>query len=100
MSKSLTDCSTEGLETRDVHIKRVPQAIWLRARQNALVSGLAFKEFVIRLLHDSQPYPPKERLPDRPQCRTNDKDCTERSNLVLNADSRLPIQLEQDSIGE
>jgi hypothetical protein len=100
MGNLQNDCSPERLETRDVHIKRVPQAIWLRARQNALASGLAFKEFVIRLLDDSQPYPPAKRLPDQQQCGTNNENFTERSNLVLNADSSLPIQLEQDSIGE
>lgn len=41
---------------RDVHVKQVPEEIWLRARQNALASGLAFKDYVMRLLADSRPF--------------------------------------------
>src|SRR5689334_16480321 len=47
-------CPRPGI--RDVHIKRVPESIWLRARQNALQSGLPFKDFVIRLLAQSEPF--------------------------------------------
>ena len=42
-------------ETRGVNIRGVPYAIWQRARQNALLSGLAFKEYVICLLAKSGP---------------------------------------------
>jgi hypothetical protein len=45
---------------RDVHVKRVPEAIWLRARQNALVSGLAFKDYLIRVLEQCEPFPPRQ----------------------------------------
>jgi len=38
-----------------VEIRGVPYAIWQRARQNALLSGLAFKEYVICLLAKSEP---------------------------------------------
>ena len=44
------------LETRGVNIRGVPYAIWQRARQNALLSGLPFKAYVIRLLAQSEPF--------------------------------------------
>jgi len=43
---------------RDVHVKCVPEAIWLRARQNALTSGMAFKDYLIRLLEECEPFTP------------------------------------------
>ena len=43
---------------RDVHVKCVPEAIWLRARQNALTSGLAFKDYLIRVLENCEAFPP------------------------------------------
>ena len=43
-------------ETRGVNIRGVPYAIWQRARQNALLSGLPIKDFVIRLLAQSEPF--------------------------------------------
>jgi hypothetical protein len=45
-------------EKRGVNIRGVPYAIWQRARQNALLSGLPFKTYVIRLLAHSEPFPP------------------------------------------
>jgi hypothetical protein len=42
-------------QRRDVHVKGVPPEIWLRARQNALASGLPFKAYVTRLLAECQP---------------------------------------------
>ncbi len=42
-------------ESRDVHVKHVPNDVWCRARQNALASNLSFREFVIRLLATSSP---------------------------------------------
>jgi len=44
-----------GRSTKEIHVKGVPVAVWLRARQNALQSGLPFKDFVIRLLESSEP---------------------------------------------
>lgn len=41
--------------TRDLHVKAIPQAIWIRARCNATRSGLSFKEYVIRLLGACEP---------------------------------------------
>lgn len=43
-------------ETRGVNIRGVPFAIWQRARQNALLSNMAFKAYIIRLLAQSQPF--------------------------------------------
>ena len=43
-------------ETRGVNIRGVPYAIWQRARQNALLSNLPFKAYIIRLLAQSQPF--------------------------------------------
>jgi len=41
--------------TRDLHVKAVPESIWIRARCNATRSGLSFKEYVIRILGACQP---------------------------------------------
>ena len=43
--------------THSVHIRDVPETVWCRARQNALLSGLPFKEYVTRLLGESVPFP-------------------------------------------
>ncbi len=41
--------------TRDLHVKAIPEPIWIRARCNATQSGLSFKEYVTRILESSQP---------------------------------------------
>jgi len=41
--------------TRDLHVKAIPEPIWVRARCNATRSGLSFKEYVTRLLGACQP---------------------------------------------
>lgn len=46
---------------RDVHIKKVPEPIWRKARHNALASSLSFRDYVIHLLDQCQPCPPAER---------------------------------------
>jgi hypothetical protein len=43
---------------RDVHIKKVPEPTWRRARQNALASGLSSKAYVTWLLDHSEPCEP------------------------------------------
>ena len=37
-------------ETVELHVKRVPRAIWLKARQQALAQKLSFRDYVIRVL--------------------------------------------------
>ena len=41
--------------TRDLHVKAIPESVWIRARCNATQSGLSFKEYVIRILGASLP---------------------------------------------
>lgn len=43
--------------TRDLHVKGIPEAIWRRARCNAALSGIPFRDFVTRLLAESCPVP-------------------------------------------
>jgi hypothetical protein len=45
------------LPRRSVNIRGVPEQVWCKARQNALASGMAFKQYVIRLLAESRPFP-------------------------------------------
>ena len=45
-------------ETRSVNIRGLPYAVWQKARQNALASNLPFKEYVIRVLAESEPFSP------------------------------------------
>ena len=40
---------------RDLHIKGLPESVWIKARCNATRSGLSFKEYVIRILEGSEP---------------------------------------------
>lgn len=49
--------------TRDLHVKGVPQSIWCRARCNATLSGMSYKEYIIRLLGESQPIPSQAHPP-------------------------------------
>lgn len=44
--------------TVELHVRRLPRDVWLRARQNALRSSLPFREFIIRILAGSEPLPP------------------------------------------
>ena len=44
--------------TRGVHIRRVPTNIWRRARTNALLSEVPFREYVIGLLAECEPRAP------------------------------------------
>lgn len=37
-------------ETRSVHLRGVPEAIWRRARADAVLAGMSFKKYVINLL--------------------------------------------------
>ncbi len=54
-----TDATTTVKESRngirDLHVKAIPESVWIRARCNATQSGLSFKEYVIRILGTSQP---------------------------------------------
>lgn len=45
-------------EARDIHVKGVPRAVWCRARFNALLSDLSFKDYVIRLLAEGSHFRP------------------------------------------
>lgn len=45
-------------KTHSVHVRDVPESVWCKARQNALLSGLPFKEYVTRLLAESTPFLP------------------------------------------
>lgn len=52
-----SDVSLPKKKTRDLHVKGVPEAVWCRARCNATQSGMTFKDYMIRLLKVSQPFP-------------------------------------------
>lgn len=43
---------------RDLHVKGIPEDVWCRARCNALLSRMSFKEYVVRLLGQSVPLLP------------------------------------------
>lgn len=45
-------------ETVELHVKRVPRAIWLKARQQALAQKLSFRDYVIRVLEVAGLEPP------------------------------------------
>jgi hypothetical protein len=45
-------------DTVSIHVKGVPKAIWLRARENAIASELAFKHYLLKVFEQCQPFPP------------------------------------------
>ncbi len=46
---------TELPRKRAINIRGVPDAVWCRARMNALESRLPLKDYVIQLLSQSEP---------------------------------------------
>ena len=44
------DSSGPERETIELHVRRVPRPIWLRARQQALAQKLSFRDYVIGIL--------------------------------------------------
>jgi hypothetical protein len=53
--------------TRDLHVKAIPESIWVRARCAATKSRMSFKAYVIRLLGACQP------ISDDTPCREDEK---------------------------
>lgn len=45
-------------DTVELHVRNVPRAIWLKARQSALASRLRFGQYVIKLLEKAEPLQP------------------------------------------
>ena len=42
-------------DTVELHVRNVPRAVWLKARQAALASRLRFGQYVIKLLETAEP---------------------------------------------
>lgn len=57
MNNDNPDSPPTTKDTCDLHVKRIPKSIWLKARQNALLSSLSFRDYVIRVLDECQPVP-------------------------------------------
>ncbi len=49
--------------TTSLHIKDLPHEVWCRARHNANLSGMAYRDYIVRLLAESQPFPHLESTP-------------------------------------
>jgi hypothetical protein len=49
-------------DTVELHVRNVPRAVWLKARQAALASRLRFGQYVIKLLENAGPTPLSSRL--------------------------------------
>lgn len=47
--------SADAELTHTLNVRRVPHQVWTRARVNATLSNLAFRDYVIRLLEQSRP---------------------------------------------
>ena len=47
--------STLEQKAHALHIKSLPYDVWCRARHNANLSGMPYRDYVIRLLAESQP---------------------------------------------
>jgi hypothetical protein len=65
MSTELAELPTNGVQgnvnledrTHALHIKNLPYEVWCRARNNANLSGLNYRDYVIRLLGECKPFP-------------------------------------------
>jgi hypothetical protein len=44
-------------DTVELHVRNVPRAVWLKARNAALASRLRFGRYVIKLLENAGPLP-------------------------------------------
>jgi hypothetical protein len=60
-----TDSALEQ-KTHALHIKNLPYEVWCLARHNANLSGMYFRDYVVRLLAESHPFP---RRSDPPMTR-------------------------------
>ena len=94
--------------TRSLHVKRVPWAIWAKARQNALLSEVPFRTFVIELLARSSPQPAEAGVGQASVAQhashvSNEGDRFRRELESLqersNAQASLPSQHDQDLQG-
>jgi hypothetical protein len=47
-------------DTVELHVRNVPRAVWLKARNAALVSRLRFGQYVIKLLENANPVSPPD----------------------------------------
>lgn len=64
MSSELEEAPTNGLQkgssmgqtTHALHIKELPYEVWCRARHNANLSGMYFRDYIVRLLAESEPF--------------------------------------------
>jgi len=65
MSAEVAEAPTNVVQTESaleqkahaLHIKNLPYEVWCRARHNANLSGMYFKDYIVRLLAESQPFP-------------------------------------------
>ena len=56
-------------ESYTLNVRAVPHEVWLRAKHNALESCLPFRDYIIRLLQQSEPFPTP---PTKPEPRWED----------------------------
>ena len=54
-TKAMTPASKSRNGKRDLHVKAIPEPVWMLARCNATRSGLSFKEYLTRILSTCQP---------------------------------------------
>jgi hypothetical protein len=47
-------------DTVELHVRNVPRAVWLKARQEALASRLRFGKYIIKLLENAGPVSPPQ----------------------------------------
>jgi hypothetical protein len=56
--------------TRPLYIRHVPEPTWNRVHENALKSRMRLSAYLVKLMEESQPYPPQP-LVKRPRRETN-----------------------------
>ncbi len=55
-AESKNDSHTTCRTTRAMNIRGVPDTVWCRARVNAIQSRMSVKDYVIRVLSQSEPF--------------------------------------------
>jgi len=56
LTNGVQEGSTLEQKTHALHIKNLPYEVWCRARHNANLSEMYFRDYIVRLLAESQPF--------------------------------------------
>lgn len=65
-NKTPSDREPPAVEiTRPLYLKRVPESVWIKVHQNALNSRLRLSTYLVKLMAESEPFPPQPPSPSK-----------------------------------